>query len=409
MNNQELLIEPQFYNYEVLLKNPPIVFRFDENGKRKYFSISKQNQYIEQASVTTVLDKAMKTPYWLEQWRADYGLKKANEMMKQAAHYGTLLHICLSDFIFTRKFNLGSLSARIFTYIKEKGLTHDTYNWETKLKHDIYSFAKFVSDYQVEPLAVEIVLLSEKRKYGGGLDLVCKMRIGSGENGRVLKTDIKVDKDGTIIKDLTRTIKAIVDFKSGRHGFSESNEAQLHMYKNLWMEFYPHVPIDRVFNWAPKDWDDDEVPSYYLKDQTQSIEQHLINHYVAIYYSKVNKPLDTFHILKGDVVYGAFSPDNLTIESYEQAALKQYSDFAQSNTQKAIVKPKKEELLKAKDIPAPVWTEKDVVEVVQQTETEPNLPLQEVNSIENSHPVENFGIDIEEVSFENIANLFKEI
>ena len=57
----------------------------------------------------------------------------------------------------------------------------------------------------------------------------------------------------------------MVDFKSGRKGFDESHVFQLYMYKDMWEEHYPDIPIQSVFNWSPKDWRN--APSYNFECQ----------------------------------------------------------------------------------------------------------------------------------------------
>jgi len=107
--------------------------------------------------------------------------------------------------------------------------------------------AQFVVDYDVRPLAVEIALVHPYSKYAGMIDLPCTMLAALRSKNR---------------------IRAIVDFKSGKKGFFEEAEIQLHFYKDMWNVNYPHLQIDRVFNFAPKDWR--KRPTYNLKDQTNS-------------------------------------------------------------------------------------------------------------------------------------------
>lgn len=403
-----LVVEPQFYNHSLLIKNPPLVFRRDILGNRKYYTFNKDMRYLEAGSCTTILNKVTPLPSYLEKWRAEYGLKKADEIASQSAKYGTLLHICIADFLKNRKFDLLTLDARIYTYIRENFITFDTHKWEEKLKQDLTAFAKFTRDYDVEPLAVEIVLISERLKYGGAIDLVCKMRIGTGENGKILKSDIKVDKGGQIVADKTRVITAVIDFKSGRHGFSDSNAAQVHMYRNLWMEYYPHIPIDRVFNWAPKDWNEVDDSLFYLKDQTDSIEKDLIKYYVAIFYKKYNSTINSITTINGTLEYGSDISKNISIEKFEEIAYESHKELIDADIrQKAIVKNEveyekaAEKLLELEDIKAPEW---DIEDINPQGDYTPN----DIETCRTIDTDTNFGIEIEEISYDNIANLFKD-
>ncbi|MBX3044869.1 MAG: hypothetical protein KF896_14245 [Ignavibacteriae bacterium] len=430
MQHDDLVIKPLFYNQEILLTPPPIVYRHDAKGQRKYYSISEELQYIEEASVTTILDKVMPTPYWLELWKASYGLNKANQLMKEAGFYGTLDHTCLAEYLILKQFDLNSIEARINTFVMSKRINFDTWEWSSKLKHDLLAFHKFVHDYNVVPLAVEIVLISNKLGYGGAIDLVCQMRIGTGENGKILKTDIKYDKNGEIKEDKTRTVTAVVDFKSGRHGFSESNEAQVHMYKNLFTEFYPHVPIEKVYNWAPKDWNNSEEPAYYLKDQTNSNEKDCIEYYVKIFKTKqLQSQNKIIHNFKGVLAYGKDDfKDNLEVMTFEEKAISRYKKQAGKTISKPvnvnppeivlladnIDEPEAVKNIKSKDIKLPEVNEDVVSKVLENISQE--VKKEEIAVIntkdvtadyEKINPAEH-GIEIEEISFDNIANLFKD-
>jgi hypothetical protein len=104
------------------------------------------------------------------------------------------------------------------------------------------------------------------------------MKIGSGVNGKLLKKDKEVEGFRNLV---------IIDWKTGRNGFHRSHEAQLHMYRLLFQENFEKYGNDiRLFNWAPKEWEQAEDTKYTLKDQTLSDEAKNIEHYLAIYKSK---------------------------------------------------------------------------------------------------------------------------
>jgi hypothetical protein len=81
-------------------------------------------------------------------------------------------------------------------------------------------------------------------------------------------------------KEIQRKV-AIVDLKSGRKGFFESAEIQLHQYKRMWEVNFPDIKIDDIFNWSPKAWTG-ATPTYNLKSQIKAKSAKKLDHLVAI-------------------------------------------------------------------------------------------------------------------------------
>src|SRR5690606_1373581 len=126
-------------------------------------------------------------------------------------------------------------------------------DWITEIKKDILAFAQFMIAKNVKPIAIEIVLFHPEDNYAGAIDIVCEM--DEEEKGFFGETYASGARKGEP-KESKRTIRvnAIVDIKSGRKGFHESHEIQLHAYKEMFQVHFPDVPIHRVYNWSPKDW-----------------------------------------------------------------------------------------------------------------------------------------------------------
>ena len=230
------LIEPPYKVWQLNSKGHRYYYKFDDNGTPEFYP-----------SVTTILSQTMPKSEFLIKWIADKGIDEAERYKAERAAYGTFMHAQFEELIINRVYDLDGLKAKLKDYIDNNKLPADFIYYADDFKKDILAFAQFVLDYDVKPLAVEIALVHPVHNYAGMIDLPCTM----------------LSKPGS-----KEYINAIVDFKSGRKGFYEEAEIQLHLYAMMWNENFPDIPIDRVFNFSPKDWR--KKPTYNLKDQTDS-------------------------------------------------------------------------------------------------------------------------------------------
>lgn len=230
------LIEPPYKVWQLNSKGHRYYYKFDDNGTPKFYP-----------SVTTILSQTMPPSPFLIKWIAGKGVDEAERYKAERAAYGTFMHAQFEELIINRVYDLDGLKAKLKEYIDNNKLPADFIYYADDLEKDVLAFAQFVLDYDVKPLAVEIALVNPVYNYAGMIDLPCTMLTKPGSEDH---------------------INAIVDFKSGRKGFHEGAEIQLHLYKMMWNENFPDVPIERVFNFSPKDWR--KKPTYNLKDQTDS-------------------------------------------------------------------------------------------------------------------------------------------
>jgi hypothetical protein len=216
-------------------------------------------------SLTTSIAQSMPTPKALEDWKFQHGKKEADRLMKVAANYGTMMHIEIGKFIMEKVYDLDLCDQVVENYTSDNNFwDNDCTGWAHKLKEDMLAFVQFYSDYEVIPLGLEYVLLSDQRGFGTPIDLVCLLTVTedgldydnpykSGDRkGQPREVKIKVQK------------RAIINFKSGRKGFYETHGIQMECERLLWDENFPASPIDIAMNWAPADWK--TAPKYKIKE-----------------------------------------------------------------------------------------------------------------------------------------------
>ena len=230
------LIEPPYKVWQLNSKGHRYYYRYDENGNPEFFP-----------SVTTILSQTLPKSPFLIQWIADKGMDEAERYKQERAAYGTFMHGAFEELIIARSYDLDGLKGKLKAYIESERLPVDFINYADDLKKDVLAFAQFVIDYDVRPFAVEIALVHPFYKYAGMIDCPCTILDRPGGKNR---------------------IRAIVDFKSGRKGFYEEAEIQLHLYREMWNANFEQHQIEKCFNFSPKDWR--KKPSYNLKDQTDS-------------------------------------------------------------------------------------------------------------------------------------------
>lgn len=247
-----------FFKKEALREPEYRLYRLDGNNYRYYYRFLDNGDVEFYPSVTTMLGQVMPTSPYLIEWMLDNGRETANEKRDLAAAYGTFMHGEFEKLAINRSYDFGKTDAALMQYLERENLPVEKVfgEWSDKIRKDILSFAQFMMDWGVIPLAVEVSLYHPYFHYAGCVDMVCFMTTPNAER----------NEDGTLVKP-EDTFLAVVDFKSGRKGFWEDHEIQLHLYR-LMAEANFNCPVERVFNFSPKDWR--KKPTYNLKDQTEA-------------------------------------------------------------------------------------------------------------------------------------------
>ena len=268
-------INPDWFNDQALRLPNYKVGRVNFSGGRSYIRLDNNGKPCEcplklYTSLTTSINQASPMERPLLEWYCKHGLEEAERKTEVAAMYGTLMHLEIGKFLINQHYDFEEVDAVVENYLSENNFYQpETKEWAEKLRNDLCSFIQFYLDYQVVPLGIEYVLLSE-RGYGTLIDLVCNMTIqvdGFSET-EVYKSGPRKGQPKEC--KVPRQIRAIINFKSGRHGFYRSNGLQLEAERQLWEENFPDLPLDAAYNWSPKEWRG-ETPSYNLKDWTWEI------------------------------------------------------------------------------------------------------------------------------------------
>lgn len=262
------LIEPPYKVFQLNSKGHRYYYKFDEDGNPEFYP-----------SVTTIISQTLPKNDFLIKWIAEKGIEESERYKAERAAYGTFMHAQFEELIINRTYDLDSLKENLKDYIEKNRLPKDFIYYADDLKKDVLSFAQFVIDYDVRPIAVEISLVHPVHKYAGMIDLPCSILVKHGEKER---------------------INAIVDFKSGRKGFYEEMEIQLHLYLDMWNANFPEIPIERVFNFSPKDWR--KKPTYNLKDQTDSPNARKVPYLLELAAIEDEKRDNTFTSVSGAIM-----------------------------------------------------------------------------------------------------------
>ena len=271
MNNIKIE-EKQFDFLSPELQRPKnFIRRFQQGNNRFYYDVKEDGSIKLYASATTLIKDGYaedNTPIvkWQNNLRAEG--KNPDYELSYLATRGTLLHFLLGELIQGKDITLNDLRKYIFENAVE--LTYDPLFEDviskdsTWLVKSVLSFTQFVKDYNVKPLALELILASDEYEVASPIDLICTLDIEEkGFFGDVYKTG---DKKGEPKESKrTRNVLAVGDFKSGN--FYNKHYLQLQLYKRILKENYPDLKIEYMFNWSPKDWQ--TSPTYNLKEQSE--------------------------------------------------------------------------------------------------------------------------------------------
>lgn len=378
-------IRAVYFNADALKEPAYRLFQLNSDGHRYYYRFNDAGEPEFYPSVTTLLKQVMPTAPALLDWMIANGKDGSTEKRDLAAAYGTFMHGEFEKLIINRRYDFDSVPAALLAYMERENLPEKVFaEWLPKVRKDVLAFAQFIKDWNVKPLAVEIGLYHPKFHYAGCLDLPCVM------------TDPKTGK----------SFVAIVDFKSGRKGFYEEHELQLHLYREMWNVHYPETPVARVFNFSPKDWR--KAPTYNLKDQTDSVNAKKLPYLLALATIEDEKRDNTLTIVRGvlDLDKGKISDNILNLSLAELIKTKAAEKDAPEQAAKApektdapeTAKKGRKRAVKATKEPEPINSPSEPGKPVK-TEIDEKLPWEQ-----EPEPAKPAGPTPEQAAKDNLLN-----
>lgn len=312
--------------------------------KGRYYYSYEDGKPIVFMGMTTMLGETMRQPEGLIKWIADIGYDKSREYMNVRASYGSLMHTEIANYhLNDRKYNLDEMESVVRKYIDEQprfvreSEFFNLHQWVDDAKHDIVSWDAFVKMHNLVPIAIEIPL-AHPDGYSGTLDIPCYMDIDvEGHYGEVYKSGPQQGKP-KLTKQKMR-FRCIVDMKSTRKGTGhEDKKFQLHGYKKLWDFNFPDAPIERLFNWSPKDWD--TTPSWTLSEKTGMVSDEEYDAMMSLARRRLGGKDPVYIDLNGQI-----SPDTdarnyiKTITLEEHIILQQQARVEQRKAAKPMTEP----------------------------------------------------------------------
>lgn len=280
------LITPEIMPRIEGIASPVLLYRYDKGADRYYYSFTEDGPkgYL---SVTSFVGKSLGISRELYKWASGVGVEYANFYSKMRAAYGTQMHIEITEILKSGKGDFDQISRNAFMQANTLGYTTLAENWASDMVNDIASFVVFAKEKELDVIAAEFPICSEPYELAGCIDCVARVKFGKSK------------------------VNAIIDFKSGKKGFFESHEVQLHTYKTLWNDWYQDVfPVTHVFNWSPNNWK--KEPTYKFKNQTNSSYADSVRNRIEICRMEGWVTPPTQHL----EIHGAFDLENFELENH---------------------------------------------------------------------------------------------
>ena len=290
-------VEPQFICEELDAIPTPVFRRLSLDGNRYYYRLLEDGSVKIYASGTNLInDGYADNKDTLIQWKELQKLMGQNpkDVTEYAADKGTIMHFLYEQYLKGRDMYLRR--SFIIKLLEESDLRISKKNMDRfkssvddldDMIERLVRFAKFCTDYELRPMAIEKILSCEQYEVASPIDLIAEIyeeKTVEGYFGEVYQKNTKDKKKGDP-KLSTKKIKekkiVIIDFKSG--DMHNSQILQLELYRRMVKEWY-NIDVDGIYNFSPKS---ESSKKYTFRERSGSKEikkadcvfmQGMINH-----------------------------------------------------------------------------------------------------------------------------------
>lgn len=313
----------------------PLLYRLTGTRDRIYFT--SEEQVTVYASGTTLIDnyKDKQGEMALEKWRRDLinAGKNPAEVLKERQDYGTLLHLCYGKILHGLKLTFEELESFANSlmptvgFSKEEGRKFVAAHLE-ELSKDLASFVAWMKAFNVRPVAVELMIKSDKYRVATAVDFVGYITVEEkGFWGEVYQRGANKGQPKESKKPVDKFV--IVDFKSGKGtGFYPANILQLLLNRVMWEENFPEIKLDGIYNFSPSNWQTSPTFQFYDQERdTQetsflsSIQENVFERGKEIFLSK-QLPKRT-KVFTGDI----FDEGSIQLLTMQEIAEKYMADY----------------------------------------------------------------------------------
>jgi|688.fasta_scaffold309190_2 hypothetical protein len=253
--------------------------RYDDKSSRFYFFTDPHTGEKRSAiGITTLLSKVTPESPFLTEWKLKYG-QNWKEVLNLTADYGTIMHIGAAHILQNKTMPEEALFEQARAVIA-KLQKFEKRTPSNMMEKNMISFAKFVKDYNVEPLLIEALLVYQTpdgEYYCLTEDILCSVSYTKKwkeleQVGEYVKGEKKGQPKYENVEK-SEDVKEIwcVDMKSNyKNGstrdFFEEHKFQLIATKRAVFQNFGII-ADKVLDWAPLGWSSKEkMGAYVLKE-----------------------------------------------------------------------------------------------------------------------------------------------